>query len=36
MKRLSILTLLGLFAVTLTQQGAAMAQTKDTKARWRQ
>lgn len=32
MKRLSILTLLALFAVTLTQQGAAWAQTEDTKA----
>ena len=32
MKRLSILTLLALFAAALTQQGGARAQTKDTKA----
>lgn len=32
MKKLSILAFLALFAATLTQQGAARAQTKDTKA----
>ena len=31
MKRLSILRFLALFAVTLTQQGAAWAQNQDTK-----